>query len=151
MSADDLEQLMHECIQSGPGLQSKRFEEIGRVLAHELGSGPSDGMEELFSALLKHRRQREAALLIVPLDWAISIGADPNGRCAASIRAPCQTSPISAIADSEGPAILAALLGAIIAGPSESPDTQNPQAMLSGGPPLMPFQQRTPAEGTSLD
>jgi len=58
---------------------------------------------------------------------------------------------LSAIADSEGPAILAALLGAIIAGPSESPDTQNPQAMLSGGPPLMPFQQRTPAEGTSLD
>lgn len=142
---------MHECIQTSPGLQTDRFEAIARILAHELGSGPSDGMEDAFDALLAERREKEAALLIVPADWDISLGSDPGGRWAAAIRAPCQDTPASALADSEGAAILAALIAVILAGPSDGvTETSLPEG-VSGSSSVLPFQQRSAGESNPPD
>jgi hypothetical protein len=118
-------------------MSGAKFEAACRFVAHELGTGPSDGLNEPFEQLLMHGRKREAALLVVPLDWSVTLRRQGSGRSSAAIFGPSQADGVWAIADNDGLAVLAALAAAVLAGPGgfspagEAEDSNCPMTMLS--------------------
>lgn len=98
-------------------MSAAEFEAVCRFIAHELGTGPSDGLNASFDRLLLDGRRREAALLVVPLEWSITLRRRGPGRSSAEIYGPSQPGGVWAVADDDGLAVLAALSAAILAVP----------------------------------
>ena len=109
-------ELIGECT-SPRGLSRQRFEFACRYLGHELGTGPSDGLNAEFESLLARNRLREAACLIVPEDWTVQLVRTPEKRSIARISIPARQFPVHTTAIDDASAIIGTLLTVLAVGP----------------------------------